>query len=155
MLLAAHRVAVAMSDMSVFQEGELSLAEWAILRSLRGRQGVPLKEIAQTSGVSRQRIRKLVSELEAKGLVSTSRSKAADKRVRLISAAPLAASVLSSVSAQIQALLPESGKAGRARPLSAAARQLHRTAKAARRTLKKSSQAGKQAQPADDLDDDD
>jgi DNA-binding MarR family transcriptional regulator len=155
MLLNAHRVAVTLGDFSIFQ-GELSVAEWAILKSLNNRQNVPLKEIATVAGVSRQRIRKLVSELEMKGLVATSKAEAQDKRARIISATPLAAKVLSLVSEQMKDLLPEEGKSKGGRPFAGAARALERVAKVMRRKWRKTKKAatGRGANEAG-LDDDD
>jgi DNA-binding MarR family transcriptional regulator len=113
-----------------------------------------LKEIGATAGLSRQRIRKLVSELELKGLVSTSKSEAADKRVRVISALPLAAKVLSLISTQMQELLPEASESKRGNSFARAARALEKVAKGMRRKLRNKGSKAKKADRDIDLDDD-
>jgi DNA-binding MarR family transcriptional regulator len=152
MLLNAHRLAVALGDLGVFRHSELSVAEWAIMKVLDGRQDVPLKQISASSAVSRQRLRKLVSELEQKGLVVAGKSTGDDKRVRMISATPTAAQVLSLISRQMQELIPEAAKSGRHRSLGLAARSMEQVARTIRRNWQgrssKSSKADSDGNPA-------
>jgi DNA-binding MarR family transcriptional regulator len=121
MLLNAHRVAVIMTDSGVFQESKLSLAEWAILKAIDGRQDLPLRKLQAAGGVSRQRMRKVLAELEAKRLVAVRQSDSNDKRSRSISATPAAASTLAAVSEGLQKLLPDSIKERRGRAFAGAA----------------------------------
>ena len=154
LLINAHRVATTLGELGIFRDSEVSVAEWAVLKSLGDRQNVPLKEVSRAAGVSRQRFRKLVSELEAKGLVSTSRAKADDKRTRMISATPMAAKALSLISQKMQSLFPETGKGNRSRSLVGAAHAMERVTRAMRRssTPRKGKRDASQA-VADDDDD--
>lgn len=126
MLISAHRIAVMLSEASVFRDSGLSVAEWAVLKQLGDRQDVPVKEVTAAAGVSRQRFRKVVSELESKGLVVSGRAQSEDKRERKISATPTAAEVLSLVSKQLQDLIPETDKPRRGRTLTSATRSMDR-----------------------------
>jgi DNA-binding MarR family transcriptional regulator len=145
MLIAAHRVAVALGEINIFQESGLSVAEWAVLKRLGGRQDVPMKEVVAAAGVSRQRFQKLLSELRSKGLVEIARSQGEDKRARKISTTPTAARVLSLVSSQLKGLIPESGKPKRSRSLTGATRAMERTAKVIRKTRRKDAKAETEA----------
>lgn len=134
-LLSAHRIAVSLSELGVFQNTNLSVAEWAILKALGNRQNVPVKEIVAASGISRQRLRKLISELEAKGAVLTNRSDAEDKRARTISATPIAVQVLALVSKQLEGLIADTGKPAPGRALISAARSMRLVANTLRSKL--------------------
>jgi DNA-binding MarR family transcriptional regulator len=133
MLLNAHRLAVSLGDLGVFRHSEVSVAEWAIMKLLDGREDVPIKQISASSGVSRQRLRKIISELESKGLVVAGKSSAEDKRVHTISATPTATRVLSVISRQMQELVPKTAKSGRRRSLGVAARSMEQVGRAIRR----------------------
>jgi DNA-binding MarR family transcriptional regulator len=133
MLIAAHRAAVALGEIGVFQQGDLSVAEWALLKQLDGRQDVPLRQITAAAGVSRQRFRRLVLELETKGFVTTGRAVGNDRRARTVSATPMAAEVLSLVSEQMQDLIVETDKPRDGRQFVTAGRALDRTVKSIRR----------------------
>jgi DNA-binding MarR family transcriptional regulator len=135
MLLSAHRIAVSLGELGVFQNTKLSVAEWAILKALGNRQNVPIKEIVAASGISRQRLRKLISELEAKGAVLTNRSDAEDKRARTISATPVAAQVVALVSKQLESLIADTGGPAPGRALIGAARSMRLVANTIRSML--------------------
>jgi len=152
LLVNAHRMAVSLGELSVFQEHNLSVAEWAILRSIRNRQDVPLKEVAAAAGVSRQRIRKLVSELQAKGLVTVNQSDSQDKRTRSLSPTPAAATIVAAVSQQMQGLIRTSG-AKQTRKLAGTARSVERLAKAMQRSIAKQRAGRKRADIDADPDD--
>jgi DNA-binding MarR family transcriptional regulator len=163
MLINAHRVAMTLSDLSIFRDSELSVAEWAMLKSLGDRRDVPLKEISAAAGVSRQRLRKVVSELQTKGLVSTSKAQEDDKRARMISATPLATKVLSLVSQRMKNLFPATGpdasQSKRSRSLVGAARSMDRVTRQLRRSGRKpkdpKAEKGARAKTGDDSGDDD
>jgi DNA-binding MarR family transcriptional regulator len=151
MLINAHRVATTLGELSIFRDTELSVAEWALLKSLGDRQNVPLRKISTLAGVSRQRLRKVVSDLEVKSLVSTSRAKT-DKRTRMISATPLAAKVLALVSQRMRSLFPDTNeKTGkkilRGRSFVGGARSMDRVAKAMRRQWLPRRQRSKRSAP--------
>ena len=133
MLLNAHRLAISLGDLGVFRHSEISVAEWTILKVLNGRRDVPIKQISVSSGISRQRLHRLITELEQKGLVVTEKSTAEDKRVRMISATPTATQVLSLISRQMQQLIPETTKSRRDRSLGLAARSMEQVARTIRR----------------------
>lgn len=133
MLLTAHRLAISLGDLGVFRHSEISVAEWAVLKVLNGRQDIPIKQISVSSGISRQRLHRLLSELEQKGLVVTEKSTAEDKRVRMISATPTATQVLCLISRQMQQLIPETAKSPRDRSLGLAARSMEQVARTIRR----------------------
>jgi len=133
-LLSAHRIAVSMGEINAFRDANVSIAEWAILRTIGNRKDVSLREIGVATGVSRQRIRKLLSDLQSKDLVTMGRSEGADKRARTISATAGAARVLAAVSQQMQGLLPD-GQSKQNHRLAVAARTLDRLAKHVRRSL--------------------
>ena len=152
-LLSAHRIAVSMGEINAFRDASVSIAEWAILRTIGDRKNVSLREIGVAAGVSRQRIRKVLSDLQAKGLVTMGRSEEADKRARTISATPGTARVLAAVSQQMQGLLPD-GQSKQNRRLAVAARTLDRLAKHVRRSLEPARPRRKKADSAPDLDED-
>lgn len=152
MLINAHRTAVLLGELSIFKKSELGVAEWGVLKSLGDRQDVALKEISVTTGVSRQRFRKLVSELRAKGLVTYGGAQGTDKRTRTISATPLSAKVLSLVSQQMQTLFPGAESDKRRRAYAGARRSLRQASKAMRRRWLKSTTTRSEADA--DLDDD-
>jgi DNA-binding MarR family transcriptional regulator len=147
MLVNAHRIAITLSDLTIFQE--ISVAEWALLKSLGDRQRVPLKEISAAAGLSRQRLRKLVIELQRKGLVSTERAEGDDKRLKTISATPLAAKVLSLISLKMKELFPddakETSKMRQSRSLVGAARSMQRVVKSMRRSWRPKKGKGRRA----------
>jgi DNA-binding MarR family transcriptional regulator len=135
LLVSAHRMAVSLGELSVFEEHNLSVAEWAILRSIRKRQDVPLKEVGGAAGVSRQRIRKLVSELQTKGLVTVGQTDSQDKRTRSLSPTPAAETMVAAVSLQMQGLIPTAGQSKLTRKLAGTARSVERLAKAMQRSM--------------------
>jgi DNA-binding MarR family transcriptional regulator len=106
-LLNAHRIAVSLSELGVFKNAEISVAEWAVLKALAGRKNVQIRELSIASGVSRQRFRKIVSELEERGLVTTDQSGGEDRRIREISATARSEQVLSSISSNLRGLFHE------------------------------------------------
>jgi DNA-binding MarR family transcriptional regulator len=133
-LLSAHRIAVSMGEMNAFRDANVSIAEWAVLRTIGNRQNVSLKEIGVASGVSRQRIRKVLSDLQSKGLIALGKSEGSDRRGRAVSATAATAGVLAAVSQQMQVLVPE-GQGRQSRRLAVAARTLDKLGKQVRRGL--------------------
>lgn len=133
-LLGAHRIAVSLGEIRAFRDANVSIAEWAILRAVGDRKGVPLREIGAAAGTSRQRIRKVLSDLQEKNLVTIGKPEGADRRLRTISSTPNTARVLASVSQQMQALLA-GAQDKHNRRIAAAARTLDRLSKQVRRGL--------------------
>ncbi|MPZ57862.1 MAG: MarR family transcriptional regulator [Rhizobiales bacterium] len=154
-LLSAHRIAVAIGEINAFRDANVSLAEWGILRTIGARKDVSLKEVSVAAGVSRQRVRKVLSDLQAKDLVTMGKSEGTDKRMRTISATPATARVLASVSQQMHGLLSQTGQGQQSRRLAGAARSLNRLAKHVRRSLAAGRPGRKKkADAASDLDED-
>jgi DNA-binding MarR family transcriptional regulator len=140
-LLNAHRIAVSLGELGVFRNAEISVAEWVILKTLAGRKSVQIRELSLASGVSRQRFRKIVSELEEKGLVTTDQSGGEDRRIREISATARADRILSAISSNLRDLFHEE-IVQRRRSFLGAEHSLERIAKVSRRKwlLKKQSE---------------
>src|SRR5947199_7206509 len=78
-LLTMHRLSMALSEESAFTSHNVSLGEWAFLKSLGEGQDVPLRQIERATGLSRQRIRVLLAQLHRKNLLSIAQSAEGDK----------------------------------------------------------------------------
>lgn len=131
-VLHAYRAAISLIDSDVFEKGGLSAAEWAIVKALANRQDVQMREIVAASGISRQRLRKLLIELEQKGAVTTNRSETLDKRARLISSTPAASVLLAGISERFAVLLAGADSHTSERGLAITARSVRRIADAIR-----------------------
>jgi DNA-binding MarR family transcriptional regulator len=146
-LLNAHRIAVSLSELGVFKNAEVSVAEWAVLKALAGRKNVQIRELSLASGVSRQRFRKIVSELEERGLVTTDQSGGEDRRIREISATARSDQVLSAISSNLRGLFHENLVQRRKRSFLGVEHSLERIAKVTRRKslLKRQSERNRRA----------
>jgi len=132
-LLNVHRIAVSLSEVGIFKGAQISVAEWVVLKMLAGRKNVQIRELSIASGMSRQRFRKIVSELEEKGFVTTDQSGGEDRRIREISASGGADQALSAVSSNLRSLFHNDLVQTRKRLFLGAENSLERIAKVTRR----------------------
>jgi DNA-binding MarR family transcriptional regulator len=107
LLLAAHRLSNALADNGVFRSNEISVSEWAVLSALQKRREMHLRDIVRESGVSRQRINKVLRELDAKDLVTVGQTADGDKRRRVVALTGKAARTCSEIRTGLDALLDE------------------------------------------------
>jgi DNA-binding MarR family transcriptional regulator len=133
LLLSAHQAAVSLGELSAFEDNGVTVAEWAILKSIGGRRSISLKEVSATAGISRQRVRKVVSELEAKNFVIASRAQAEDRRVRLLSATEAGDAKLAAISSQVHAVFSNFAQEKHTRRLVVAASTMRRIARLVQR----------------------
>jgi DNA-binding MarR family transcriptional regulator len=151
LIFSARGLAAALNETDVFDQHNISLEEWAILRVLIGRNEVPLKEVARSAGVSRARMRGLISALQMKGMVKTAKTTSGGKEARTVSATERAAALRPTISRYLQELVGAGGdKHGRI--FWRAANTLNRLQRALRRQPKPGNRAVGKGQ---DLDDDD
>ena len=90
-------------------EHEIGVGEWAVLKSFGNEKSLPLREILRQTGLSRQRIRMLLVDLQRKQFLSVAQSAEGDKRVREVTATPKAAKAVSSISKELKRLGMEVG----------------------------------------------
>ncbi len=88
-VIAVHRLSTALGESKGLAQSGIGISEWAILKVL-GDQKEYQQHVLRKSGVSRQRIRKLLQELETKRIVTISQSDGDDRRQRIIAATPRA-----------------------------------------------------------------
>jgi DNA-binding MarR family transcriptional regulator len=86
-IIGVHRLSTALAESKVLTESGFGISEWAVLKAL-GDQKEFQQNILRKSGVSRQRIRKLLFELETRQMVTLSQSEGSDRRHRIIAATP-------------------------------------------------------------------
>ena len=65
-LLCLHRVSNALADSNILAKYSIGISEWAVLNTLDGGKEFNLQQIVRQAGVSRQRIRMILRELETK-----------------------------------------------------------------------------------------
>jgi DNA-binding MarR family transcriptional regulator len=133
LLTQVHRLATTIGDADLFKSGNPSVAEWVLLKAIGGRQKVPLREIHLKAGLSRQRMRKVISELKAKNFLTVERSETDDKRAQLISATPQGINMLTSISVSLQGMVGEAVGEKRSQGLVRSARTLDQLSRALRR----------------------
>jgi len=133
LLLKAHRLASVLSDSDVFAANSIGVSEWAVLKAI-GDGEVPLTHVLRSTGLSRQRIRTVLTDLESKGLATVQKPAEGDKRKRTLIATPRAADVLSAISKGLEergGKLKRKGEKGSKR-FASAARLSEKVAKAIR-----------------------
>jgi DNA-binding MarR family transcriptional regulator len=148
LLVQVHRLATTLSDADPFKSGNPGVAEWVILKAINGRQKVPLREIHFKAGLSRQRMRKVIAELEGKNFLAVDKSESNDKRARLVSATPQGINMLASISASLQGRFGEAVSGKRGQGLVRSARTLEQLLRALR--PRKSANARGEAVEEDD-----
>jgi DNA-binding MarR family transcriptional regulator len=101
-LLSLHRLSTALGDSNVLAKNSVGVSEWAVLSVLAHDNQLNLKQVVRQAGVSRQRIRKVLQELQAKKLVTVSQFLEGDKRQRVVSETPKAARVRRAILAELR-----------------------------------------------------
>jgi DNA-binding MarR family transcriptional regulator len=83
-LAAVHQLENALTGTRlIFADGDLSVGDWVVLRNIPAYEDVRIGLLARRTGLSRQRLNKLLEGLAESGLVQI-RQESGDKRVRLV-----------------------------------------------------------------------
>jgi DNA-binding MarR family transcriptional regulator len=83
-LAAVHQLENALTGARlIFADCDLSIGDWVVLRNVPAYEDVPIGLLARRTGLSRQRLNKLLEHLQDSGLVQI-RKQSQDKRVRLV-----------------------------------------------------------------------
>lgn len=103
LLVTVARLASTISDSPIFSEQGIGPADWSLLKVL---EAGPLSssELVRQTNLSRQRVRVLVKELEAKKLLTVTQQREGDRRTRMVQLLPQAAATLAETSRRIEAL---------------------------------------------------
>jgi DNA-binding MarR family transcriptional regulator len=104
-LLTAHRLANALNDSNILRKHGITVGEWSILNALSARKQLPLQNIVHISGVSRQRINKVLRDLEGKKLVFVGQTENGDRRRRIVGETAKAARVRQAILEDLDQLL--------------------------------------------------
>ena len=103
-LLCLHRVSNALADSNILAKYSIGISEWAVLNTLDGGKEFNLQQIVRQAGVSRQRIRMILRELETKRLVTVSQVTKGDKRQRIVTGTVRGADMRQSILADLREL---------------------------------------------------
>ena len=152
LIFSARGFAAALNETDVFDQHNISIEEWAVLRVLIGRNEVPVREVARNAGVSRERLRSLISALQMKGMITARKTATGEKQARVISATERAAVLRPIVSNHLQALLGAGGEK-HGRIFGRAANSLNRLQRSIRRKPKADEDAAARDRDLDDDDD--
>lgn len=140
LLLNMHRLSNMFADSELLKNNELTISEWAIVNVLDKDRTLNLRDVVRRSGVSRQRIRKVLHELEAKNLVTISAAHEGDKRQRIVAATSKCAAARQAMLASLRNLLGNTtlttNKGGDGRRLGRRLSSAARVAKQIARSLK-------------------
>lgn len=147
---SARGFMAALDEADVFEKHNISVEEWGVLRTLIGRGQVPMREVARNAGVSRKRLRSVVSALQMKGMVAGGKAAVGEKEARVLSATARAAALRPAISGHLQGVLGAGGER-HARAFARLAKALGRM----QRSLRRSKAGAKRAsRDVDDTDDD-
>jgi DNA-binding MarR family transcriptional regulator len=111
-LISAHKLANAFGESSILGRQSITVGEWAVLDALCTSGELSLREVISASGVSRQRINKLLGSLEAKRLVTVQQTEEGDRRRRRVAPTNKAARVREEVLSDFRKLLGALGTPG-------------------------------------------
>lgn len=103
-VLGLHRVSTMLADADVFSKHGVTVGEWATLKAMGDKPEVSLREVTKGAGVSRQRMRTLLTDLEKKGFIKTGRSGDSDKRTRAITVLPKRTEVVNAISTELDGI---------------------------------------------------
>jgi DNA-binding MarR family transcriptional regulator len=106
LFLNVHRLSNALNESGVLTMHRLGVGEWAVLGAVSEGDTVQLKDVVKQSGVSRQRIRKILQELELRGLVRITPVQKGDKRQRMVAGTDQGRALRSAILVDILRLLP-------------------------------------------------
>jgi len=104
LLLSLHRLSNALGESGVLAKNTIGVSEWAVLSVLDGGEPLHLKQIVRQTGVSRQRIRKVLQELEEKKLVTVGQIPDGDRRQRVVAGTSEGARVRQAILADLRVL---------------------------------------------------
>lgn len=83
-IAAVHQLENALTGTRlIFADGDLSVGDWVVLRNIPAYEDIRIGLLARRTGLSRQRLNKLLEGLAEGGLVQI-RQESGDKRVRLV-----------------------------------------------------------------------
>lgn len=100
-IAAVHQLENALTGTRlIFAEGDLSVGDWVVLRNIPTQEDIRLPMLARRTGLSRQRLNKLLEGLSESGLVKV-RQESEDKRVRLVSITASGTRELGKISTQM------------------------------------------------------
>ena len=111
-LTSAHKLANAFGESSILAKQSITIGEWAVLDALCTSGELSLREVISASGVSRQRINKLLGSLEGKKLVTVQQTEEGDRRRRTVAPTSKAVRVREEILSEFRRLLPALGKPG-------------------------------------------
>ena len=101
-IAAVHQVENALTGARlIFAETDLSVGDWVVLRNIPPHQDIRFGLLARRTGLSRQRLNKLLEGLSESGLVQV-RQESGDKRVRLVKLSTAGARELATISKGIR-----------------------------------------------------
>jgi DNA-binding MarR family transcriptional regulator len=105
LLLTLHRLSNALADADAFKNHELSISEWVVLDMLEEQGPIKVRDLVRHTGVSRQRVRKVLTELESKRMVEVRQFDEGDRRKRLVRATPKAKTAYEKVRKDLEEIL--------------------------------------------------
>lgn len=108
-VLSTIRIASLLSEVSIFARHDITAGGWAVLKAVGRSAPVPLKDVAVHTGISRQRLRMLLKQLEAGGLITVSQPPEGDQRARLVTASPEAEPIMQAVSDDLRRIASAAG----------------------------------------------
>jgi len=113
-IAAVHRMATAVSDSDIFAKHGVTVAEWSMLKAMGDKSEAAMKEVGRRAGVSRQRLRTLLADLEKKGFIKVARDDAGgDRRARSITIAPKTAEVVAAIAGEFNKMAESSPQMGK------------------------------------------